>query len=145
MLGEKALGQLGEMRGCVFVGKKQAYELANTVCFECGDCEETKGNLILLCDGDGCNRAYHMACLNPPMQRLPWKNRNWFCPNCRGASQSKEGTPAKGSRLGQLRKTNKPKARSGTPNSDMMPSPYEQQRLDNIARNQKILESLGLG
>ena len=36
-------------------------------------------------------------------------------------------------------------ARSGTPNSDMMPSPYEQQRLDNIARNQKILESLGLG
>ena len=30
MLGEKALGQLGEMRGCVFVGQKQAYELADS-------------------------------------------------------------------------------------------------------------------
>ena len=31
----------------------------------CGDHTWIEGNWLLLCDGDGCNNAYHTRCLNP--------------------------------------------------------------------------------
>ena len=99
----------------------EAYRIARTVCDVCGGGDEAKGNLILLCDGDGCDRALHMGCLDPPLKRMPAKNREWYCPTCRAQN----------------------KARGGLPPPEP-PSLYEQQRLDNIARNQRILAELGL-
>ena len=105
-----------------------------SVCYECESGQEWKGNLILLCDGPGCERAYHMGCLHPPMLRQPAHHREWFCPRCKEKSArptSSRGTPGSG---GQRR------AASPVPAI----SPYEQQRLNNIARNQQRLRELGL-
>ena len=46
--------------------KKAELQLLNAssaaaVCFECGSGDETRGNDILLCDGVGCNAAYHCS------------------------------------------------------------------------------------
>ena len=37
-----------------------------------------EGTSMLLCDG--CNRGYHMYCLNPPLATVP--KSEWFCPPC---------------------------------------------------------------
>jgi len=48
----------------------------NTFCEECGlgDREDR----LLLCDG--CDRGYHLECLDPPLNRVP--RGDWFCPGC---------------------------------------------------------------
>lgn len=104
----------------------RAAEVAQIVCDKCGSGEESKGNLILLCDGPDCQTALHMACLNPPMQRQPWKTRDWFCPSCRVRTKKPPPPPMRPAAVAN------------------QPSPYEQQRLNNIARNQQVLEELGL-
>ena len=38
------------------------------------------GNEILLCDGPGCDAAYHQLCLLPPLKTVP--EGDWFCPAC---------------------------------------------------------------
>ena len=43
-------------------------------CFICKD-----GGDLLLCDGD-CQKAFHLSCLNPPLQEVP--EGDWFCPAC---------------------------------------------------------------
>jgi hypothetical protein len=40
------------------------------ICFTCGK--------LLCCDG--CERAYHLSCLDPPMLRIP--DEDWFCTFC---------------------------------------------------------------
>jgi len=37
---------------------------------------------MLLCDE--CNKGFHMACLNPPLSKVP--KGAWFCPNCQTAA-----------------------------------------------------------
>ena len=34
----------------------------------------------LLCDGDGCERAFHLYCLQPPLLQVP--TGKWRCPEC---------------------------------------------------------------
>ncbi|TGZ68700.1 hypothetical protein CRM22_004119 [Opisthorchis felineus] len=41
---------------------------------------------LLLCDG--CNRAFHLYCLRPPLRRVP--AGDWYCPSCRPASRDLE-------------------------------------------------------
>ncbi|XP_031473171.1 uncharacterized protein LOC116245766 isoform X2 [Nymphaea colorata] len=47
-------------------------------CFTCQS--GLAANLLLLCDGDGCDLAVHTFCLVPPMQDVP--EGSWLCPNC---------------------------------------------------------------
>lgn len=50
------------------------------VCFVCGSGDEQVGNEILLCDGVGCNAAYHLRCLERPLFGVP--QGEWLCPEC---------------------------------------------------------------
>jgi len=38
------------------------------------------GDLMLMCDSDGCGRAYHTFCITPPLAHVP--EGDWFCPMC---------------------------------------------------------------
>lgn len=35
---------------------------------------------MLLCDNPGCDRGYHMFCLEPPLEKAPLAF--WYCPDC---------------------------------------------------------------
>jgi hypothetical protein len=57
-------------------------EVADIMCSVCNQ-EETETNDILLCDKDGCYRAYHQLCLNPPLSMASFDpNQDWFCWQC---------------------------------------------------------------
>nr|CAH8850569.1 unnamed protein product [Trichobilharzia regenti] len=47
---------------------------------------KTDDDNLLLCDG--CNLAYHLYCLRPPLKRVP--AGDWFCPTCRPVSRALE-------------------------------------------------------
>ena len=51
-------------------------------CEECGSKDSKKDNLMLLCDGEGCGRGFHMLCLDPPMATEP-EDEEWLCPICK--------------------------------------------------------------
>ena len=46
-------------------------------------------NEILLCDGPGCDGAYHQLCLDPPLEVVP--EGDWLCPKCTGMSDPAAG------------------------------------------------------
>ncbi len=50
-------------------------------CARCGGADSPEGNELLLCDGPGCDRGYHLKCLAPPLATVP--EAEWFCPRCR--------------------------------------------------------------
>ena len=115
----------------------ERHRIETTVCHYCEDGEEERGNFILLCDGDGCHRGFHMGCLDPPLVRMPAKNRDWFCPLCK-AEQRQSSAPRPPGR--------QPASRNSAAAAPAeAPSAYELQRLENIARNQRMLQQLGLG
>ncbi|XP_060668416.1 helicase protein MOM1 isoform X5 [Ziziphus jujuba] len=39
-----------------------------------------QGGKLLCCDGRGCERNYHVSCLDPPMDDVPFGV--WYCPKC---------------------------------------------------------------
>ncbi|CAI2727957.1 unnamed protein product [Schistosoma spindalis] len=47
---------------------------------------KTDDDNLLLCDG--CNLAFHLYCLRPPLKRVP--TGDWFCPTCGPASRALE-------------------------------------------------------
>ncbi|XP_077918306.1 E3 ubiquitin-protein ligase UHRF2 isoform X3 [Halichoerus grypus] len=47
-------------------------------CHICGGKQEP--NMQLLCDE--CNMAYHIYCLNPPLDKVP-EEEYWYCPSCK--------------------------------------------------------------
>ena len=50
-------------------------------CEACGVDTWFEGNWLLLCDADGCERAYHTLCLPAPhFSEIP--DGDWFCPAC---------------------------------------------------------------
>ncbi|XP_075217787.1 E3 ubiquitin-protein ligase UHRF1-like [Lycorma delicatula] len=52
-------------------------------CNHCGcqKCQLKKDpNLTILCDE--CDDAYHIYCLNPPLEEVP-KDDDWYCPSCK--------------------------------------------------------------
>lgn len=61
---------------------------------------------MLLCGdefGHGCDKAYHMSCLTPPLTAIP--PQSWFCPSCQ--QQPKTGADAKRHDAVVLRRTRK--------------------------------------
>ena len=52
-------------------------------CCVCRTSEATDENDLVLCDGQGCFRAYHAHCLSPALQEADLEeNVDWFCPLC---------------------------------------------------------------
>ncbi|CAD6238967.1 GSCOCG00008581001-RA-CDS [Cotesia congregata] len=54
----------------------------NVKCKECGCfvCSgKEKSHEIILCDE--CDKAYHISCLNPPLEQVP--EDDWYCPECK--------------------------------------------------------------
>ena len=49
-----------------------------STCYICGGVEDE--DLIILCDGSGCNNEVHMYCLTPVMTEVP--EGDWFCAAC---------------------------------------------------------------
>ena len=49
-------------------------------CIACGNGDETPGNEIILCDAKGCKSAFHLACLEVPLDAVP--EGDWYCPEC---------------------------------------------------------------
>ena len=57
-------------------------ELEDITCSACGEME-AEGNDILLCDKEGCYRAYHQKCLDPQVDPGNLFDANdWFCWQC---------------------------------------------------------------
>ncbi len=52
----------------------------SSVCYACGEGWWAEGNEMLLCDGAGCERAYHTKCLVPALGAVP--EGDWLCPSC---------------------------------------------------------------
>ena len=55
---------------------------SDAVCEACGDGDDEAGNEILLCDGEGCEAAFHLQCLPVALTQVPLGD--WFCPACAG-------------------------------------------------------------
>ena len=51
-------------------------------CEQCNYSTSVEGCELLLCDGPGCERAYHQLCLQPKLLQLPPEEEKWFCPHC---------------------------------------------------------------
>lgn len=51
-------------------------------CTKCGATDHEE--LILLCDGEGCNTGWHTFCLTPMLPAIP--DGNWLCPTCEWVS-----------------------------------------------------------
>ena len=57
--------------------------LDNLTCSNCHLSHATDTNDMLLCDGVGCFRAFHMECLEPKLTSEELKDvESWFCPLC---------------------------------------------------------------
>jgi len=51
-------------------------------CSLCGIGDSSECNDVLLCDRNGCNRAFHQLCLSPPVVDVSNLPEDWFCPAC---------------------------------------------------------------
>ena len=58
-----------------------APEPDSEVCCRCAIAMWAPGNEMLLCDGPGCENAYHLFCLRPPLGTVP--AGEWLCPKCK--------------------------------------------------------------
>jgi hypothetical protein len=62
--------------------------MVNLEVINCSKCNEkdTEDDDILFCDREGCNRAYHESCLDPPLQKdqiyFEDPEETWFCWQC---------------------------------------------------------------
>ena len=67
-------------------------------CTVCGVHTWIDGNWLLLCDGPGCEAAYHTQCLDPSLSEVP--EGDWFCPACAppAAASATPASSAAGSR-----------------------------------------------
>jgi hypothetical protein len=74
-----ALKGVGEVLGEDDRGSIEAEDIS---CGVCGRAEATDENDILLCDFAGCDRALHMACVDPPLTTPPGEEQDWCCPRC---------------------------------------------------------------
>jgi hypothetical protein len=57
-------------------------------CCICMVGESTDDNDVILCDGEGCYRAFHMKCICPAIKSedVQEEDQDWFCPLCSAAS-----------------------------------------------------------
>lgn len=65
-------------------------------CSKCGG-EDTDGPLgdIVLCDARGCDHAFHMRCVSPPLEPAALEgadeDEDWLCPRCGERTAPEEG------------------------------------------------------
>jgi hypothetical protein len=59
-------------------------------CCVCFKSEASDDNDLILCDGSGCCRAYHVHCLDPPPSSdiFDDEDADWFCPMCSTLAQT---------------------------------------------------------
>jgi len=55
-------------------------------CAACLGADSHPGNEIMLCDGDGCDSAWHQLCLRPAVLDVP--EGAWHCPHCAVPSEA---------------------------------------------------------
>ncbi|GLD94621.1 hypothetical protein PINS_up003232 [Pythium insidiosum] len=70
-------------------------------------------SLLILCDGKGCGREFHMGCFRPPMEKVPIGD--WYCPECeKDPSKQVKGTEesAPESRDGSSSRVSRPSSES---------------------------------
>ncbi|CAJ1927291.1 unnamed protein product [Cylindrotheca closterium] len=62
-------------------------------CCICMVGDSTDDNDVLLCDGEGCYRAFHMKCIHPEikLQDLEDEDEDWFCPLCAATANYTHG------------------------------------------------------
>ena len=67
-------------------------EIDEVACAACGIDTWIEGNWLLLCDGKGCERAYHTRCLSPSLDAVP--EGDWMCPVCSSALSEQRSATA---------------------------------------------------
>ena len=92
---------------------------------------------MVLCDH--CDANFNIDCLKPPLKAVP--KAGWACASCKESAKLAQREQRKEARDRQRAQDEAERvAETSAP-----PSAYEQQRLDNMASNQKVLHSMGLG
>lgn len=71
--------------------QSKALVMVDESCEVCAIATWVEGDWMLLCDGPGCERAYHTQCLSPPLDEVP--EGDWLCPSCNGAHKSSSAPP----------------------------------------------------
>ncbi|CAL1538353.1 unnamed protein product [Lymnaea stagnalis] len=74
-------------------------------CLKCGDKKDPEKTILC----DECNQAYHLYCLDPPLEKVPEEDE-WYCPECKNDETAIV-------RMGEKLKVNKKKAKMASANS----------------------------
>ncbi|CAH8503608.1 unnamed protein product [Schistosoma turkestanicum] len=80
----RTLTRLNLLHACLDACVRWEKSVEDARCRVCR--RKTDDDNLLLCDG--CNLAFHLYCLRPPLKRVP--TGDWFCPTCRPASRALE-------------------------------------------------------
>ncbi|KAH8876795.1 Tyrosine-protein kinase BAZ1B [Schistosoma japonicum] len=80
----RTLTRLNLLHACLDACVRWEKSVEDARCRVCR--RKTDDDNLLLCDG--CNLAFHLYCLRPPLKRVP--TGDWFCPTCRPASHTLE-------------------------------------------------------
>ena len=100
--------------------------LNNTFCEICGGMFPFENNPIVLCDGTKCNKAYHIQCMTPPMDKPP--EGDFFGPCCDASkrTQVKGSALASGrSHMRRMRLMNRSQANPNPPGGSSAKLPIE--------------------
>lgn len=63
---------------CAHCGDRPERRCRHCACCRCGSKKEPERQLLC----DECDRAFHLGCLEPPLEELP-EEEHWFCPDCK--------------------------------------------------------------
>lgn len=104
----------------LYMAKKEARKTNSGYCMVCDD-----GGTLIVCDN--CYKAYHLECLQPPLDQAP--EGDWYCPRCRISSPCKlrrlstqfgsTPTPTNQSTMGGLSPSEKSSAKRRLPMDDV--------------------------
>lgn len=81
-----AAGKKGSKIASAADDNESGIVLDDLKCCNCHQGTASDDNDLILCDGNGCYRAYHMKCCKPEITAQDLKNEDddWFCPICSG-------------------------------------------------------------
>lgn len=63
-------------------GDDDGVSVDNLTCAVCWQATASDANDLVLCDGRGCYRSYHMRCVYPHLSESDLQLDDWFCPVC---------------------------------------------------------------
>ncbi|CAH8850715.1 unnamed protein product [Trichobilharzia szidati] len=104
----RTLARLNLLHACLDACVRWEKSVEDARCRVCR--RKTDDDNLLLCDG--CNLAFHLYCLRPPLKRVP--AGDWFCPTCRPASRALE----KRKREERLARSARRRKRAGSSDDD---------------------------